>query len=234
MKLYNPVKVKHANIFEYIVRGISGPIARMLAKTKVTPNQISVFRCVFMVIAFYLFAKSGTVNLILAALCILLWEVFDCVDGDLAFITHQRSEKGAWLENVTDSIFGLVPGFLGFFVTLGIYREMRNIYPWIVFSLLLIGYFLFKHFLHVDVPLVIGKTIKNEFQDKEKTRLGNIIHACYYWAELYFVFAAILYCPIKKYLGLNSLLIVMILMAIMYNCFWIGIIFMQYRRFRDR
>ena len=217
MKLYNPVKLKHANVFEYIIRGISGPIARLLARTPVTPNQVTIFRCVLMIATFYFFYRGGTINLLLASLGILLWEVFDCVDGDFAVLTNQCSDKGAWLEDISDGVFGLVPGFLGFFVTLGIYGEMRNVYPWIVFSLVAIGYFLFKNLLHADVPLRKDKTLKEEFEVKETTWLGNIIHTCYYWVELYLVAGAVLYYPIRIYLGLNSLFLLMILFAIMYN-----------------
>lgn len=233
MRLYNPVKTKHANVFEYVVRGMSGPIARLLAKTPVTPNQVSVFRCLFMVASFYFFYRGGTVNLLLASLGILLWELFDHVDGDLAVLTDRCTEMGVWLESITDGVFGTVSGFLGFFVTLGIYREMKNVYPWIVFALVSIGYLLFRTLLHVDTPLRANKTLKEEFQVKERTWIGTIIHVAYYWVELYLVAAAVLYYPIHRYLGLNSLFLVMIFFALMYNCFWVGIVCMQYVRFRS-
>ena len=233
LKFYNPVKLKHANLFEYLCRGMSGPIARALAKTPVTPNQVTIFRCFIMAAGFYFFYQGGTVFLLLAALTILLWELFDCVDGDLATLTNQRSAKGAWLESVGDSIFGTVPGFLGFFVTLGIYREMGNVYPWIVFSLVAIGYFLFKTLLHADVPLSNDRTLKEQFVAQKSSPLGTAVHMAYYWVEFYLVFAAILYYPIKSLFGVNSLFLVMRVFAIMYNAFWLGIVYMQYRRFNN-
>ena len=233
MKLYNPVKLKHTNVFEYIVRGISGPIARLLARTPVTPNQVTAFRGVFMIASFYFFYQGGTVNVLLAGLGILLFELFDHVDGDLAVFTSRCTDMGVWLESITDGIFGTVWGFLGLFVTAGIYREMKNVYPWIVFALVSIGHFLFKSLLHVGVPLRENKTLKGEFEAREKTRIGTIIHMAYYWVELYLVAAAVLYYPIKAYLGLNSLFLTMVFFALMYNCFWIGIVRMQYTRFRS-
>lgn len=232
MKLYNPVKLKHENIFEYVLRGVSGPIARILSKTPITPNQVTVSRIFVMLFCFYQFYLGGYVNLIIAAISIFVYELLDHVDGDLATLTNQCSVKGEWLEGVVDGIFGTVFGFLGFFITVAIYNDVGGIYPWIILFFVSAGWYMFKFFLHTETPQSEDKPLKEMFEEKEKTRLGRIVHAGYYWTELYVVIAILLYYPIYKYFHVNSLYLIMIFFAFMYNSFWIGIVIMQWWRFR--
>ena len=112
MEIFKPVKLKHKNILEYLFRSISGPIARRLARTKITPNQVTLSRVPLMIFVFYQFAVGEFPNLAIASVGLIVGEILDVIDGDLAFIKNQCSTKGVWLEEVTDRIFFCVLDFL--------------------------------------------------------------------------------------------------------------------------
>ncbi|MCD4705179.1 CDP-alcohol phosphatidyltransferase family protein [bacterium] len=233
MKIFGLVKKKHENVFEYLIRGISGPIARILSKTPITPNQVTISRGIIMIFCFYQLYLGDYVNLIISAICIFLWEILDCVDGDLATLKNQCSVKGEWLEGVIDTIFGTVFGLLGFFITIFIYKDIGGIYPWIILFFISFGWFMFKFFLHLEPLQSQVKPLNKLLQEKEKTKIGRVVHACYYWTELYAMIAMFLYYPIYYFFNLNSLFLIMIFFAVMYNSFWIGFIIIQWRQFHE-
>ena len=214
---------------------MSGPIARFLGnKTNVTPNQVTYMRIPLAMFTFYHFSVGEFVNLTIGAIGIILWELLDHVDGDLATVRNMKSQKGVWLEIVSDNVFGTVNGFLGLFITIGIYRQMGGWLPWLIFSLVSIGYQLFKILLHVETPKSKGHSLKEEFEDiKDNSILGKIAHFFYYWVEMFIIIAVILYVPFMEYFHLNTLFLAMIGFAVLYNVFWILIIFRQYKRFTE-
>jgi len=233
MNFFKPVKIKHNNIVEHVVRRISGPLARILAKTAITPDQVTLCRIPLMAFVFVNFIIGLYPNLVCAAIGIIIYEILDCADGDLAVLRNQSSQKGAWLENIIDEILGSVSGFLGLAMTIGIYRQMGNITPWIVYSFVACGWYLFKNFLHLDVPLDGQNTLRNSFlEQKESTLVGKIGHFFYYWVELFIIPAVILYIPIRDIFHINSLFLLMIGYAVMYNLFWITIVLKQNFRFK--
>ena len=233
-KYFQPVKLKHQNIFENIFRRISGPIARILAyKTNITPNQVTCVRIPIAIFMFYQFSIGEFLNLVIGGIGIILWEILDHVDGDLAVVKNMSSQKGHWLESVSDTVFGTVSGFLGLSITIGIYRQIGGWFPWLVFCLVSIGYILFKELLHVEIPRRKGNSLKEEFEyKKDNSTSGKIAHFFYYWVEMFIIVAVILYIPFNAYLQLNTFFLMMIGFAVMYNSFWIMIIYKQYKRFR--
>ena len=83
----------------YVYRPVSRPVAGLLAHTAVTPIQVSWLSALFALAGGFAFARSAYT---LGVLLVLVGQVTDCVDGDLARITHRTSRSGAYLDSVLD------------------------------------------------------------------------------------------------------------------------------------
>ncbi|MFN2491134.1 MAG: CDP-alcohol phosphatidyltransferase family protein [Actinomycetota bacterium] len=83
----------------YVYRPVSRPVAGWLARTSVTPIQVSWLSAVFAAAGGVAFAQRAYV---LGVVLVLVGQVTDCVDGDLARVTGRSSRSGAYLDSVLD------------------------------------------------------------------------------------------------------------------------------------
>lgn len=83
----------------YVYRPISGPTARLLSRTFVTPAQITWVATVLTLVAGVALARRAYA---LGAAVALIASIIDCVDGDLARLTGRASRSGAFLDSVLD------------------------------------------------------------------------------------------------------------------------------------
>ena len=104
---------------EYILRPLSYPITNLLLKTQITPNQVTVFSNLLIVVASYLY-YTGYKHW--ALFLILGYFILDCVDGEIAREKGLKSEKGAIMEDKLPSIF-----LIGFYC-LCLYVELGPFY----------------------------------------------------------------------------------------------------------
>ena len=88
-------------VSRYLNRRLSRPLARLLAPTPVTPNQVSVLS---LVVAFAAFAAFGLDQAIAAGLLIQASSVIDGVDGDLARRQGRASRFGAVFDAFLDRV----------------------------------------------------------------------------------------------------------------------------------
>jgi phosphatidylglycerophosphate synthase len=103
-------------IFAYwFDRKISTAISRYLVRTRVTPNQISVFTVVPALLGAVLLAAPGRLLSGLGAILYLISTILDGCDGEVARLKYLESAKGARLDLLCDNI-GLVALFLGIIV----------------------------------------------------------------------------------------------------------------------
>jgi len=86
-------------ISKHINRKISEPMARLLAKTKVTPNQTTWAAFGIALLSFVSFVLG---NNIIAGLLVQLSSVVDGIDGSLARLKGMTSEFGGFLDSVLD------------------------------------------------------------------------------------------------------------------------------------
>ena len=86
-------------ISKYINRKISEPMARLLAKTKVTPNQMtwSAFGIALLSCVSFILGHN-----IIAGILVQLSSIVDGVDGSLARLKGMTSEFGGFLDSVLD------------------------------------------------------------------------------------------------------------------------------------
>ena len=83
-------------------RFFSKPLTRLLLKTPLTPNQITLISLGFGVLAGVLFSKGTYAFSLAAAVSYQLAMVFDNCDGEVARAKNMRSEFGGWLDVVAD------------------------------------------------------------------------------------------------------------------------------------
>lgn len=88
----------------YFNRYLSRPITVLLARTPVTPNQVTILSGLIGIAAGGLIARGGHWDAVVGALVLQLSAVFDDVDGELARLTQQFSEWGEMLDNSMDTV----------------------------------------------------------------------------------------------------------------------------------
>ncbi|MFC2011452.1 CDP-alcohol phosphatidyltransferase family protein [Chloroflexota bacterium] len=86
-------------ISKHINRKMSEPMARLLAKTKVTPNQMTWAAFGIALLSFVSFALG---NNIIAGLLVQLSSIVDGIDGSLARLKGMTSEFGGFFDSVLD------------------------------------------------------------------------------------------------------------------------------------
>ncbi len=93
------VVVYDGYISRHINRKMSEPMARLLAKTRVTPNQMT---WAAFGIAFLSFASFVLGHNIIAGILVQLSSIVDGIDGSLARLKDMTSEFGGFLDSVLD------------------------------------------------------------------------------------------------------------------------------------
>ena len=94
-------------MIDVIMRKFSGPIARLISRTSITPNQITVSRILLAILSGLFFAVGSYFANMIALFFCLLNMLFDFIDGDLARLKSMESKVGNWLDHVlTDWISG--------------------------------------------------------------------------------------------------------------------------------
>ena len=107
-----------------IMRWVAAPTVRALARTGITPNQITMLRFILFILpATYFFSRGSYAdNLIALAFC-LLFSYFDFVDGGLAIMKGMQTRLGGWLDSNLD---WLSQNLLILGITLGAFSISQN------------------------------------------------------------------------------------------------------------
>ena len=85
---------------KYVYRRLSLPIANTIYENRaITPDMITVFATLLGFLSAYLIFLQ---SFIAAAFFLLLSQIFDCVDGDLARLRNELTRKGAYLDRILD------------------------------------------------------------------------------------------------------------------------------------
>jgi len=116
-------------------RGLVTFMARLLERTGVSPNALTVTGFLLNVVAIYPLARG---YFLLGGLIVLLAGLFDSLDGALARLGHRATVFGAFLDSTLDrfSEAAIYLGLLLFFVSQGGKQEVVLIYITLVGSLM--------------------------------------------------------------------------------------------------
>ena len=89
----------------YLARPLAAPIVWLLARTPITPNQVTFLSTLVMILGMgAMLMCEGSLGLWLGLLGLELSYVLDCVDGQLARVTGRTSEVGASLDFMMDEL----------------------------------------------------------------------------------------------------------------------------------
>jgi len=123
--LLGSLRKKTDGFFAYwFDRRISTAISRHLVRTRITPNQISIFTFFLTLVSAMLIATPDTLTSGAGALLFWMTTILDGCDGEVARLKYLESKQGARLDLLCDNI-GLIALFLGIIVH--VYAEVPHL-----------------------------------------------------------------------------------------------------------
>jgi hypothetical protein len=105
---------------QWFYRPIGFRIARLLRHTGITPNMITLLSLFVGAAAGPLFYHTERTFILLGICCLIVANILDCVDGQLARLTGIRSETGRILDGITGDIW-----FILIYVFLALKLQIR-------------------------------------------------------------------------------------------------------------
>ncbi len=114
--------IPHADspiIDRYIIRKISGFITRLLVKTPITPNQVTIISLILGIVSAAFFSHGAHICTIIAGVFYFISTVFDQCDGEVARFKHMTSDFGKTFDIIVDSI---VNATITIGITIAIYK----------------------------------------------------------------------------------------------------------------
>jgi phosphatidylglycerophosphate synthase len=88
----------------WLNRYISLPISRLLVKTPLTPNQVSVGILAIGLYGAYLASRGDYRSALLGAFLFQMQSILDGCDGEMSRVTYRGSLAGEWLDTVGDDV----------------------------------------------------------------------------------------------------------------------------------
>lgn len=88
----------------YLLRPLAGLIVRVLYRTPVTPNQVTIASTIAGLVAAGLYLKNEAFSTAVAGLCVTLKDLLDSADGQLARAKQQYSRRGRFLDSLGDFV----------------------------------------------------------------------------------------------------------------------------------
>jgi len=204
----NTLKMKNKTVFESIFRTISYFIVvNWLSKTRITPNQVTTFRIIFLVTGIISFSYFDFISYFYGFLVIFIWDLLDCVDGDLAMYKNMQSKFGAYLEGVFDFSLGRLAGPLSFSICIAFISQSPDEFLYVVLAA---GFLVFSdRFFHLSITLkneLSSLSVESRSPDEKLENsyaIGKKIHSIFLYYE--FQIASLLFL-ISSALGLYSML----------------------------
>lgn len=108
------IKPQDNAIARILFRPLSLPLTKLLARTPITPNQITTVTMVLVAIGLWLAASAEPTRVVLGSLVILVSSYVDCCDGEIARLKVLSSKLGAWYDTIVDEVSSL-----GYMLVLG-------------------------------------------------------------------------------------------------------------------
>lgn len=187
------------HVLGYLYRSISLRLAAIIAKTPITPNQITIFRFMLFLLSAFLFVQHNVILNIFAGILLISASFGDYLDGSLARLKNMESKLGSWMDGFVDYTS---PAIIFFSVALGLSFQYGN----------LVWLFAFLAVSAAHLVVICDSQFKSSFPDlkedlnKEKWK-RSILKNFYYSSYNIFLFITI-------YAFLNQLYFAIIFLAI--------------------
>jgi phosphatidylglycerophosphate synthase len=176
-----------------IINPINIRLARLIGRTSITPNQLTVFSFLVLIAAAYCLASLQRWVQVSGGFLVLIAYLFDCLDGDLARLKGLKSPLGAMLDPMLDR-FGEFAIILG--VAINGWRITQD-YKWLIGGILLVGMSQIYFYL-VDAMLKKLPEIKNKKKESKqltikgtRVRIGAI--EPFMWGQAFLAFFGVVH-----------------------------------------
>jgi phosphatidylglycerophosphate synthase len=177
----------------YVVRPAAGLLVRILYRTPITPNQLTIAAALsgFVAAVFYLAGNPTTI--ILAGVCVTLKDLLDSADGQLARAKQLYSRSGRFLDSIGDFLVNLsVFGAIGYLLTIShddaLYAGLALL--GFLGTTLRVSYHVYYHtsFLHLNKQYAVNRiTEEVRDDDLQKDRmtltLQRVFQFLYGWQD---------------------------------------------------
>ena len=219
-------KWKDLSPFLYIYRKISVIFVWIICKTPITSNQTTNLSTLFGIFAAIGFASGDKEYIFLGGILAQLYIILDCADGLLSRVKNNSSKFGAVFDVVSDVFVNNVV-LLG--IGVGLYIQTQRL------EILLIP---FMALFGVNMTVVTHNTQMMVFRDaplrnsrviQELGKKGNILNAIIKRIQLSGSFQ---YFIIGIGAFVDRLFWSMIIIAVLQNIYWIGLVILMYMNYR--
>lgn len=135
-------------------RVLSERIVPLIARTSITPNQVSLISVVFALISGTLFSFGTWSNLLWGFLFLQLTILFDHIDGNLARYNCKASELGRWTDMIANKVhkFFWVLG-----ASVGVFRMTKDPTYLILGSIIIFGWHFSAYLSETSKKLFLSK-----------------------------------------------------------------------------
>jgi phosphatidylglycerophosphate synthase len=118
----------------FFFRPLAFILVKAVYKTNITPNQLTYTALVFGIISGYFYAQGLPHGFILGAIFFLLYNVFDCSDGQLARLKKNGTHAGRIIDGIADYIATLAV-FIGIGFGYANHQENPGFWWFLIFLL---------------------------------------------------------------------------------------------------
>lgn len=226
---YTIEQIKKANLEDtffgmYFYRKIATYFTYFLAKTRLSPNQISILSLTFALLGVLFFSFGGYTNFIIGAILIQIGMILDYSDGQIARLKKLGTRRGAWF----DVILGMIQNnliILG--IVLGLYKMSHDIFVFIIGFIVLFAWNM-TCYVHLNAMIFFPNLILKRTDLAKKVSGGIKIKPQFFsiGSDVYFVF-----------IGLGAifsrLLDSLVLLSVLGNIYWIAIALFMFKNTKN-
>lgn len=206
---------------KYYLEPIGEGLAKVCKDTWLTPNFVSIFNVLFFGLLFtILIFISEYWSMILLAVSIQIYHMFDIMDGHLARLKNMKSSYGAWVDGGGDKfIFELI--FIS--IALSLFFKERKVFYLMLCIFLLAGEGLRSYLAYLTDRFYLGHITEDEM----KVRVKRMPFARIF---LFFLENDILYHMISLFALINKIGWLLIFYAVYFNLVWLAYVgYFSYR-----
>ena len=153
----------------HLNRRLSVPISARLARTRITPTQITVISFLIALVGAACFAVGRHWTAVIGALLVQLSSVVDGCDGELARLRHLATARGGWLDTMLDRYAdaAVVVG-----ITVGYAAGHPGVLPWLGGMAAITG-FLLASYTTKEYALSHGAPYPNDWLNRPGCAAGR-------------------------------------------------------------
>ncbi len=126
-------------VSKFLNRPISKRLSVILAKTSITPDQITIISFLLAIASSIFFFASGYLKTVIGGILAQVSSIIDGCDGEVARLKLRFSKRGEWLDKILDRVGD---GFIIIGITWASWMTLHREFVWIVGFLALMGSFL--------------------------------------------------------------------------------------------